>query len=129
MLLEAEKPLVYYSPHIIQTAEASEKIEQKQEEPKKKELAEVSAYTASEDETDASPDIMASGKKVYNGALACPSRYKFGTKIELEGYGVYTCEDRMNARYRDKNNFDVYLQTKEEAKKFGRKKIAFQVID
>ena len=98
--------------------------------------AEFSAYTASEDETDENQNIMASGKVVYVGAIACPDKYifqdgkrVFGKKIKVEGMGEYVCEDRMNARYRDKENFDIFFTTKEDALPFGRHTIPSQVID
>lgn len=91
-------------------------------------IGEFSGYTASELETDADPYTMASGRKVYPGAIACPNGYKFGDKIEIEGMGVYTCEDRMNIRYRDKQNFDVYFEDYDEAIKFGRKQLEFKRI-
>ncbi|MFA5916826.1 MAG: 3D domain-containing protein [Candidatus Gracilibacteria bacterium] len=37
---------------------------------------------------------MASGKKVFIGAIAAPKKYDFGTKIYIEGYGVGVVEDR-----------------------------------
>lgn len=88
---------------------------------------EFSAYTASVDETDANPLVMASGKMVYVGALACPVSMKFGTKIEVRGVGEFTCEDRMNSRYGD-GHFDIFKMTKDEAKKFGRKALEYREI-
>lgn len=89
---------------------------------------EFSAYTASVAETDASPSIMASGRTVYVGAIACPPMYQFGDKIEVEGFGVYTCEDRMNIRYRNTNNFDIFFASYSEAIQFGRKVLKFRAI-
>lgn len=88
--------------------------------------AEATAYTASVDETDSSPLIMASGQMVYIGAVACPRHIALGERVELKGLGVYTCEDRMNIRY--KNNFDIFMSTKTEAIKFGRQKIEYKII-
>lgn len=88
--------------------------------------AEFSAYTASVGETDASPLIMASGKMVYVGAMACPRSMEFGTSIEVRGIGVFTCEDRMNIRYT--NNFDLFKLTKQEAKAFGRKTLEYKIV-
>lgn len=90
-------------------------------------VAEFSAYTASVDETDASPLIMASGKEVYIGAIACPRDIKLGTTIEVKGHGVYVCEDRMNARYT--NHFDLFMLTKAEAREFGRKSLQYKIIN
>lgn len=89
-------------------------------------VAEFSAYTASVDETDANPLVMASGKMVYIGAIACPASMKFGTKIEVRGVGEFTCEDRMNSRYDE--HFDIFKMTKDEAFKFGRKTLEWREI-
>lgn len=89
--------------------------------------AEISAYTASADETDASPLIMASGKMVYVGAVACSRDIPLGTKLEIRGRGIYVCEDRMNARYT--NNIDIFMLTKQEAKQFGRKTMDYRVLE
>lgn len=90
---------------------------------------EFSAYTASEDETDADPFVAASGKRVFVGMIACPKKYQFGTKIKVDGMGEYVCEDRMNERYREKENFDIFFPTKSEAFAFGRRTLEFQVLD
>lgn len=37
---------------------------------------------------------MASGKKVFTGAIAAPKKYPFWTKIYIEWYGVWIVEDR-----------------------------------
>ncbi len=89
------------------------------------EKAEFSAYTASVDETDENPLIMASGKIVYTGAIACPRHIQLGTVIELKNGVRYTCEDRMNIRY--KNNFDIFMYSKNEALDFGRKLLEYRI--
>lgn len=102
--------------HAVQAAEVPEEKEWK--------TAEFSAYTASSDETDASPLVMASGKMVYIGAVACPRSVELGTRIEVRGLGVYTCEDRMNERYQ--NHFDIFMVTKGDARNFGRKTLEWR---
>lgn len=122
-------PLVYGGTIILENAriETIHTVEAKQVEPVEEwKQAEVTAYTASVDETDASPLIMASGKMVYLGAIACPRSIDLGEKIEIKGLGVYTCEDRMNIRYT--NNFDIFMTTKAEALKFGRQKIKYRIV-
>lgn len=89
--------------------------------------AEVSAYTASEDETDSRPWEMASGKTVYDGALACPARLAFGTRVVIQG-SIYICEDRMNGRYRDADHFDILMDSKAEAFEFGRQQLSIIVL-
>ncbi len=58
----------------------------------------TTAYSATVNQTDSTPEIMASGKRIYLGAIACPRRFPFGTKVKIKGK-MYTCEDRMALRY------------------------------
>ena len=92
---------------------------------------EFSAFTASVEETDSDPFTMASGNRVYVGAIACPNGFNVRgeqDRIEIKGMGIYTCEDRMNIRYRDKLNFDIFMKSKSEALKFGRRKLEFRKL-
>ena len=87
----------------------------------------ASAYTAAADECGKSDGITASGLKVReNRTLACPPQYPFGVKIAIDGYGVYTCEDRGGAI--KGNHFDIYVETKKEAFAFGRRNLSAQVM-
>lgn len=87
----------------------------------------VSAYTAAADECGKSDGVTASGKKVKDKhTLACPPQYEFGTKIHIEGMGTYECEDRGGAI--KGNKFDIYVKTKQEAFKFGRRNLQAYVI-
>lgn len=65
---------------------------------------------------------MASGKKVYKGAIACPAFLKLGTKVEIKGR-TYTCEDRMGLKYRDGNYIDIWFEDCQDALNWGRRKI------
>ena len=88
----------------------------------------ASAYTAAADECGKSNGITASGVKVLeNRTLACPPQYPFGAKIEIDGYGVYVCEDRGGAI--KGNHFDIYMETKKEAFAFGRRNLSAKVVD
>lgn len=84
----------------------------------------ATAYNADAAQTDDTPDIMASGKKVYPGAIACPRRYPFGTKVTIKGK-TYTCEDRMNLRFdasfgnSKDERFDILMATRKEAINWG----------
>lgn len=91
-------------------------------------IAEVSAYTNAVDETDSDNNITASGKIAEGNIVACPTRYKFGTKIKVNDK-VYVCEDRMNARYRDGNYFDILVETKKEAFEWGRRNVEIVVLN
>lgn len=88
--------------------------------------ATVSAYTASPSETDERWYETADGTdlrvlaKNGVGVVACPARFPFGSKVQWDGKW-YRCADRMNARYRDLDVFDVLVPSKKEAFEIGRK--------
>ena len=102
------------------------------EEPEQNEIevlvAEVTAYTASEDETDSTPTITASGATVQEGFVACPKRYEFGTQIVI-GDQLYECQDRMHWRYTHGNYFDIFMETKQMAYSFGRQTLQVKILD
>lgn len=89
--------------------------------------ATITAYTSSIDETDNDPFITASGSTVKRGTLACPSKYKFGTVVIIEG-NKYTCEDRMNKRYRHTERFDIWVESKSEAYDWGKRELQIKVL-
>jgi len=101
--------------------------------------AEVTMYNPTADQTDKTPTIMASGKKVYDGAIAT-SDYDmpFGTLIKFDGDDtIYTVEDRMNRRYSpdrygktvfDILNTDATSTGLKSAKEFGRQQKSYQII-
>jgi 3D (Asp-Asp-Asp) domain-containing protein len=87
----------------------------------------ASAYTAAADECGKSDGITASGIKVQEKrTLACPPAYPFGAKINIEGFGTFTCEDRGGAI--KGNRFDIYMQTKKQAFEFGRRHLLAEVV-
>lgn len=65
-------------------------------------------YNAEESQTDGNPYITASGKIVKDGIVA-NNCLPFGTKIEVDGLGVFEVQDRMNSRY-DCETFDVFRE-------------------
>lgn len=72
--------------------------------------------------------ITASGSKASaNHTIAAPSNYSFGTKIEIEGMGIFTVEDRGGAI--KGNKIDVYFNSHNEALAFGRKQLQIRVIE
>lgn len=87
--------------------------------------AEWTAYNSEVGQTDADPYTMASGKRVYEGAIA-NNCLDFGTKVKVNGK-IKVVEDRMNSRY-DCDHFDIYMASHDEAIKFGRQNIAYEVI-
>ena len=98
-------------------------------EPDKKVISVITAYTSTPDQTDDSPFIAATGKRVYDGMIAA-NWLPFGTKIkipELYGDKVFTVDDRMNSRY-GYGRMDIWLDvSKAEAKKFGVKRVEVEI--
>lgn len=89
----------------------------------------ITAYTSDPRETDDSPFVAASGKRVYDGMVA-NNNLLFGTKIKIPSlYGdkVFTVDDRMNPRY-GAHRFDIWLNTThKQAKKFGVKRVTVEI--
>ena len=71
--------------------------------------------------------ITASGKKAQaNHNIAAPSTYKFGTQIEIKGYGTYVVEDRGGAI--NGNRIDIFFNTHQEALNWGRRTVYIKVL-
>ena len=85
--------------------------------PELKVYAVITAYNPTEAQCDSTPDIMASGRRVYSGAIACPRELAFGTNVEIDGI-VYTCEDRTAKRY--DGRYDILMFSYEDAIAFGK---------
>jgi 3D (Asp-Asp-Asp) domain-containing protein len=88
----------------------------------------ASAYTAAADECDNDLGVTASGIKVQEKrTIACPPEFPFGAKINIEGQGTFTCEDRGGAI--KGNHIDIYVKTKAEAFAFGRQNLVAKVVE
>ena len=88
----------------------------------------LTAYSSTEDQTDSTPFIAASGKYVYDGMVAA-NFLPFGTKIkipELFGDRIFTVDDRMNRRYQ--NRVDIWFGDRTSAINFGIKKAIIEII-
>jgi len=88
----------------------------------------VTAYSSSPDETDDTPFITASGKRVKRG-VAASNMLPFGTKVkipEIFGEEVFVIEDRMHKRFDDR--VDIWMPTKKEALVFGKKLANVEVL-
>ena len=71
--------------------------------------------------------ITASGAKAQAGVtVAMPSRFKFGTKIEIKGMGKYIVQDRGGAI--KGNKIDIYFNTHQEALNFGRRTVYLKIL-
>lgn len=94
---------------------------------------EVTAYTSSVAETDSTPNVTASGTVPGPGTLAVSrdllGRFPYGSDVVFVSVGGENCggwvpeapmrvADTMNARL--KNHMDIWLETPEEARNWGR---------
>ncbi|TAK05051.1 hypothetical protein EPO33_03590 [Patescibacteria group bacterium] len=87
----------------------------------------VTAYSSTPDQTDSTPFITASGTHVRDGVFAA-NFLPIGTRVKIpEVYGdkIFIVEDRMNARYRVHG--DIWMETREQAKKWGIKYVTLEV--
>ncbi len=68
-------------------------------------VAEVTAYSEI-DSCHYENCVMASGKRAYIGAVACPRDMELGTKVKIQNK-IYTCEDRTNKNL--DGRFDIFM--------------------
>lgn len=89
----------------------------------------VTAYSSTPEETDDTPFITASGNSVRHGIVAA-NFLPLGTKVQIpEFFGdtIFEVDDRMHSR---KTNFvDVWMPTKEDARRFGIAYTEILVLD
>ncbi len=82
----------------------------------------ATGYSAN-DESQGTTDTMASGKKVYKGAIAAdPNVLPLGTRVEIKGLpdgndGIYKVED-TGGLIKD-NDVDIYYENKSDAEKIN----------
>lgn len=86
--------------------------------------ATVTAYSSSPDETWGDPFITASGRRVFDGLVACPRAIPFGTKVRIDDR-TYQCYDRLHQKYDDR--FDIWMSTKHAALAFGKRQLHVEV--
>ena len=87
-------------------------------------LASVSGYNATVEQCDDTPFTMASGKRVYDGAIA-NNCLPFGTRVKIKNKW-YTVEDRMNKRY-GCEYYDIFFWNKGDALSWGRRMAEVEV--
>lgn len=88
----------------------------------------MTAYSSTPDQTDSSPFITASNTHVHDGIVAA-NFLPFGTRIRIPSLypeKIFTVEDRMNARF--DSRVDIWFQTREEAIKFGLKRVEIEIV-
>jgi 3D (Asp-Asp-Asp) domain-containing protein len=82
-------------------------------------LATVTAYTSSP------KAVTASGAPAFDGVVACPRKYPFGSRFEIEGR-IYECRDRLSPKYGDR--FDIWKPTHRAARLFGKRTLPVVVV-
>jgi 3D (Asp-Asp-Asp) domain-containing protein len=86
----------------------------------------ATGYSAN-DPTQGTNDITATGKEIEKGMIAVDTKIiPLGTKIEIKDMGFFVAED-TGGKIKG-NRIDIYFDTKEEAKDFGRKTIWVRVL-
>ena len=88
--------------------------------------ATVTAYSSSPDETWGDPFVTASGRRVFDGLVACPRALPFGTNVKI-GDRTYQCYDRLHRKYDDR--FDIWMSTKNAALEFGKRRLLVEVME
>ena len=83
------------------------------------------AYNALPEQTDDTPEITASGKRVKEGIVA-NNCLPFGTKIAVNDQ-IFEVQDRMNRRF-GCDKFDIFMWDYQAAKEFGVKELHYEVI-
>lgn len=88
----------------------------------------VTAYSSTEDQTDDTPFITASGKNVADGIVA-NNMFPFGTKIRIPELSdkIFVVQDRMHQR-KGKYHLDIWFPEYSQAKKFGAKITSIEVL-
>jgi len=94
-------------------------------------LSEITAYNSERGQTDSTPFLTASNKRVYDGVVA-NNCHPFGTRVLIEGK-EYEVQDRMNSRYTKCGKdemwyFDIWFETKKQALEWGVKKIPVKIL-
>jgi len=89
--------------------------------------ATVTAYNSVPEQTDGDPCRSADGTNIceFDGCVIAQNGVPFGTKVEIEGFGVCEVHDRKNSRY-NSNWIDIYFggaDKVDEALDFGKREL------
>ncbi len=90
----------------------------------------LTAYSSTQDQTDDTPFVTASGKTVADGVIA-NNMLPFGTKVKIPalfGDKIFIVEDRMHSR-KGKYQADIWMPEYSEAKNFGAKLTEIEVLE
>jgi len=90
----------------------------------------ITAYSSTRSQTDSSPFIAASGKRVHDGMIAA-NWLPFGAKLKIPSlYGdkIFVVEDRMNPRY-GYGRMDIWMDAPiKEVRRFGVRRVEVEVF-
>jgi 3D (Asp-Asp-Asp) domain-containing protein len=91
----------------------------------------VTAYSSTPDQTDSTPFLTASNRRVRPGIVALSrdllreytpgAPFMFGDEVEIRGVGVFTVEDTMNPRY--EKRVDIWFTSRNQARQWGRQEL------
>ncbi len=91
----------------------------------------LSAYTSSVEECDSDPFTTADGSRTHDGIVAT-NILPFGTKLRIPalfGDKIFEVHDRMNARYNNKYNLDIWMEKKVDMRQFGRRNAMVEIVE
>lgn len=100
-------------------------------------LVEVSAYTSSASQTDASPHVTASSRPPRPGTIALSrdllsrftpgAPFDFGDRVLVPGMGIYVVEDTMHPRWKKKA--DIWFESRGAALRWGVRSVYLARIE
>lgn len=136
---EREDDLVKFGQILKEHVEEIDRLEEEMQIKKDKEMtivAEVTSYAPLDPEAEegmcysGDPSITATGSTVRRGVAAADFRkLPPGTVLEIPGYGVATVEDTGGAlRNHSGYAIDVFLPTRGEAMRWGRKTMEVKIL-
>lgn len=89
----------------------------------------LTAYSSTVDQCDSTPFITANGTHVHDGTIAA-NFLRFGTKVRIPEYfgdQIFTVEDRTHPRYGDR--VDIWMETRQQALNFGKRRLKIEVLE
>jgi 3D (Asp-Asp-Asp) domain-containing protein len=90
----------------------------------------ATAYSPRKKETDNTPFITATGKKVFKNGIAVSrileEKLPMGSSVWINNK-IYIVNDRMNKKWKDKR-IDIFFFDTQKALKFGKRKIIIKFL-
>lgn len=86
----------------------------------------ASAYSSTVSQTDADPFTTASGARVRSGIIAA-NFLPLGTVVEIDSQ-QYVVDDRLNVRYNNVPQVDIWMPTTTQAFSYGIRTTALKII-